>query len=164
MVLIAWVRAQRDLVTALAYVLESRFIHDCRTDDLGVTNLNGLFGAVRVESDGRKRKLPNSFIVLVVPHVLITDCQCVTGSHLEVEARADVEHSRRTGDGLVEGNDLVAGIQHLGDNDRYVVNVSLLDGEEIRRLLAQRTTDVPIEDFRVIARLLCDERIERVES
>src|SRR5208283_1980603 len=158
------IRAQRNLVAGLAYVLESRLINDRRADDLGVADLYCLFGAVRVVSNRRERKLSNAFIVLVVPHVLIADRQYVTGSELEIEARADVEHCRWTWDRLVIRNDVVRWTEDLSGDHRFVVNVSLLNGEEVRSLLAERTADVPIEDLGVIARLFCHERIERVEG
>src|SRR5271166_4237705 len=97
----SWGGAQRELIAALPDVLEAGLIHNRRTDDLRVADLHRVFAAMRVVTDGWKRKLSNAAVVLCVMHVLIADRQGVAGRKLEVEAWADIQHGRRTGDGCV---------------------------------------------------------------
>src|SRR5208282_5917185 len=159
-----WVGTERNLVTALAKILETGFVDDRRTDDLGVADLHGLFAAMRVVANRRQRKLSDARIVLVVPHVLVTHRQGVSGSELEVEPRADIEYRRRARNRLVIGNDVVTWVQDLGGNHGFVVNIALLHREEKRSVLPHRPTDVSVKDFGVIAWLFRHERIEGVEG
>ena len=46
-------------------VLETRFVHDLRAEDLGVADLHRVFGGIGVVPLGRKAELPTPLLVSV---------------------------------------------------------------------------------------------------
>src|SRR5208283_2642493 len=67
--------AERKLVAALPKVLETGFVNDGSTDDLGVADLDRLFAAMGVVSHRGQRELPDARVVLVAPLVLVANGQ-----------------------------------------------------------------------------------------
>ena len=64
---------QKRLIAAVVEILEAGLVHNIRAQDLGVADLQCVFGGGRVVSLRRKRKLSNSLVVLAVLVELITD-------------------------------------------------------------------------------------------
>ena len=73
----SWLEILRRLIVVLTEILEAGFVHNIRAQDLGVADLQGVLGGVRVVSLRRKRKLSDSLVVFGIPVELIADGQVV---------------------------------------------------------------------------------------
>src|SRR5579863_758228 len=140
-------RHQR-LITAVMQILETGLVYDIRAHDLGVADLHGVLGRNRVVSLGRKRKHPDSLIVLAVSEVLVTDGQGVARGELKIEPRTKIDSSLLTRNRLGEVGGTWAGVRdrrHDRVHNVGVVDVPDLRGKKERRPLAHRSAEAAIE-------------------
>ena len=126
------------LAVALAKILEARLVDDFRAEDLGVTNLQGVFRGLRVVGLRRKVKLPDAVVVLRVAEILVARRQRVVLADLVVETRAEVGARPRIGNRIGKGNGAidVVGIEDDGIDGGEIVDIPPLDIKEKRSLLA----------------------------
>src|SRR5450755_118508 len=78
------------LAVAVAKILEARLIHDFRAENLGVADLQGVFGGFRVVGLGRKVELADSVVVLSIAKILVARRKRVVLADLVIETRAKV--------------------------------------------------------------------------
>ena len=143
---------QRSLPVIVPHVLEARFIHDLRPEDLRVADLQGLFRRHGVVAGGRQGKLSDARIVLRVVEVLVAGGERVVRAELVVEARAEIGSRSRIRHAFAELHRVQIWIEHNGIHYRQLIDVSPLDIEKERCFLVQRPADVSHVDGRVIRR------------
>src|SRR5271163_4845418 len=117
------------------------FVDDLRSNDLRITDLHRVFGGCRVVRLRGQGILANAVVGLGVPVVLVARAQSVVLGERVVQTRADVGAVVRRGNGFEGLNRLEVLIESFRIDGGNVVNVSALDADKKRGVLAERTAD-----------------------
>jgi hypothetical protein len=160
--------------------LKPGLVHDLRADDLGVADLDGVFGFFVVVTLRRQGQAPNAVIILHVLPELVARGQRVVLGKLEIESRASCGSRMRVRiRGSVRNCEIrAAGIQiasrgrEIGhatgvQNGRidhiHFVDIAALKVNEERGAFINRACDVPLILCRMIVGLSGKEWVVRVK-
>ncbi len=134
--------------------LEAGFVDDLGVHDLGIADLQRMFGIDDVETLIRQVELPGVFIFVGVVKILVPRRERVGWRQLVVEARSDFVPPAWIRHDIAKRNDLKRIGIYEGLSAYYfeVNNVAALGVEKKRGFLAERSADISTVLGRMIVR------------